>query len=279
MYGLGQCEAETRAFLARHKGQVTTTTKFGLAIGGSEAGLRRIQGPVRKLLNTFPGLRKIVRRAVGSNTVKRGFTVEEAAASLDKSLTEMGVESVDLFLAHDAELGDFDGEGLADRMQAWQQEGKVGGTGVSGNVMESIAVATRYPAFGRVIQVPHDVYQPKMPEVLAAANGVVGTFSLLRRCLEPTKALLSQETALRDEWSQRLDLDLKDDELIAASLISCSRAENPSGIAIIYTARPDRLKKLLQAIEHLDGRPEAVVEMTKLLRATWKGGDPVREGF
>lgn len=279
MYGLGQCEAETRPFLSRHRHDVTVTTKFGLSTGGGESTLRKIQGPVRKLLHTFPALRKIVRKAAGSKTVARQFTVEAAQASLETSLKEMGVERVDLFLAHDAEPADFDGAGLADLTARLRQEGKIGGTGVSGNVWPSIEVARAFPAFAEVVQVPHDVYQPQIADVRAACTGVVGTFSMLRRCLGPVKELMVADSPLRQEWSDRLGTDLSDDENLAATLIACSRAENPGGIALVYTSSPVRLKKLLATIHSLESKDTELLELTGHLRPTWSGGDPVREGF
>jgi D-threo-aldose 1-dehydrogenase len=279
MYGLGQCEAETRPFLQRRRHEVTVTTKFGLATAGSEAGLRRIQGPVRRLLRAMPFLRAAARKVAGGSTVRRVFSVQEAKASLEKSLMEMGVERVDLLLAHEAQLEDFDGDGLAEATAAWAQEGLVGGTGVSGHLRETVAVATRFPAFSRCLQVPCDVFQPALPDVLAASSGVVGTFSMLRRSLAPVAAHLEGDPALRSQWSDRLGIDLADQDSLAAALISVCRAANPQGFSIVFTSNPRRLTALVRLLVELDCKAPEVARFGREVEGAWKGGDPVRDGF
>src|SRR5437868_13505462 len=84
MYGYGEAEACLGEFLQRHRGQITVTTKFGIAPPKRSAVTkleRRIAGPTVKQL---PGLQRSLTRAANAatrNPERPAFTVAEANAA------------------------------------------------------------------------------------------------------------------------------------------------------------------------------------------------------
>ncbi len=88
MYGLGRAEAELGTFLRTvDRDSVTIATKFGIDVGGAARRLGRFQAPARALLKKPPATARV-------------YDAAGAARSLERSLTALGVDYVDILFVH-----------------------------------------------------------------------------------------------------------------------------------------------------------------------------------
>src|ERR1700736_549713 len=88
MYGYGEAETCLGEFLEHHRGQITVTTKYGIAPPKKSAIIklgRSIAGPILKQLPSLkPRLAKAANAAT-RNPERPSFTAAQAKASLDRS--------------------------------------------------------------------------------------------------------------------------------------------------------------------------------------------------
>src|SRR3990167_3906851 len=111
-YGFGRAEGIFAGFLRDKRQDVTITTKFGFELPTGLSGNPKLISLAKKILKPFPGL---LRRAKdqGSSMVKSGmFSPEMAVKSLQKSLSELRTDYIDVLLLHEATLSDVVSEPL-----------------------------------------------------------------------------------------------------------------------------------------------------------------------
>src|SRR5882757_6829902 len=100
-YGYGEAETCLGYFLENHRGQITITTKYGIAPPKKSAIIklgRSIAGPIVKQL---PSLKHNLAKAANvatRNPERPIFTAAQAKASLDRSLLALRTDHIDLWL-------------------------------------------------------------------------------------------------------------------------------------------------------------------------------------
>src|SRR5262249_25490704 len=108
-YGLGASEAIVGEFLARHRGYVSITTKFGLLPPKSKASLEMARALLRPIVAPFPGVKSRLLRTVSAASAKSRppanvrYSVQAMLKSLGDSLRALRCDRIDVFLLHEAE--------------------------------------------------------------------------------------------------------------------------------------------------------------------------------
>ena len=181
-YGYGEAESVLGEFLRGRRDSVTVTTKVGLLPPGRRRGLRGAKAVARVAARTVPPLRPLLRRGAQSLGSSGSFAPDQARTSLETSLRELGIETVDLLLLHECRPADAETEGLLEFLLDAVREGKVRHFGLATDRESTDAIAARHPQLARVIQVAHSASDP--PLVLPAGVGLV-THSALAPLLDP----------------------------------------------------------------------------------------------
>jgi D-threo-aldose 1-dehydrogenase len=248
LYGLGLAEAELAPLLRLHRGQLTLATKFGLGEAAPPSPASRRQGGLRRLLRTLPALRPLARRVYGSRMVPRNYSVVHARHSLHTSLSQLGVESVDLLLLHEPTPHDAIDPELEATLQELQQQGLIGAFGLSGLWPDCSALTQARPALvDRWLQWEDDLLEaaPALACMPGGSSAGHGRFGRIRRSLQPIRQAFEAVPQLQHHWSERLNCSLADGTVLAAALLGAALASDPGGLLLYATTDSDRLARTL----------------------------------
>ena len=263
MYGYGQAEACLGDLLARHRGEVTVTTKYGIPPASNQSLLslgRRFARPVLKLL---PGLKSRLNRAAGAvagGAPKSPFTPEQAQAGLESSLRELHTDHIDLWLLHEVDAGDLAQQPGVDKLfqtlESAVSSGKVGSFGIASGREKVPALLATHPAFCPVAQYEWSVLDP--------AIGPTAYMRLHHRAIsEPFQILsaaLARRVDIRTEWSRELGADLAQPGELARLMLKAAVELNPACVVLFSSRKPAHMKANVE----LSGNPTFTEAAQKL---------------
>jgi D-threo-aldose 1-dehydrogenase len=281
MYGLGLAERELGAFARDRRGDLVLATKFGIDLTPAARALGVVQAPLRRVLSARPGLRAEARaQATGPSSGRlgaalyrsAGYDAAAARAGLRESLARLGVDHIDLFLLHDPGRDDVLGE-VGDYLEQAKAQGLIGAWGVAGEPEDAIAVAQRLVPAPDVVQFRDDAFlrsSQVLPSTLAARSITFGTLS---QAIARIVGIVGASPAERRRWSEQIDADAGDPEVLAPLLLRDARRRNPDGITLFGTVRQRRLDAAVAAASDADdGRVDALLS---LIAAQASPPDPV----
>jgi hypothetical protein len=248
LYGLGQAEAELANLLRRHPGQISVATKFGLGDARPPNKAARHQGGLRRLLRSAPGLRSVVRRVYSGGLVPRNFGTTHCRLSLETSLSQLGVDAVDLLLLHEPNPRDLLDLDLEYILKEFQQKGLIGGYGLSGAWPDFEHLMTERPALaGGLVQWEDDMFEPEptLEAFSSEPSRLLGRFGRVRRSLVKIKQALEAVPQLQHYWSDRMNINLADSISLGVTLIGAALAKYPSELLLYSSTDADRLSKTL----------------------------------
>ena len=242
MYGLGMAEAELGAFLRTiDRSSVTVATKFGIDVGGAARRLARFQAPARALLRKVPALRAAVKGRQEPSTSARLYDATVAARSLDRSLTALGVDYVDILFVHGPKPSDTVAiDELRQFFEGARQQGKIRAWGVSQDEKLEVDFARQFAPEG-VDQIRSDVLHP-------SPRSADITFGVLNRPYGMLSAALLADARLTGQWREALQIDPLAPGVLA-KLILGSAAKATNSRAILYsTTKPKRVAEAASAV-------------------------------
>lgn len=232
MYGYGAAEGCLGEFLARHPGEVTVTTKYGIPPPSNQGLMRAARRAVGPLLKAIPSVKK--RLASAANTVtaaepKAPFTAAAAEPSISHSLTELRTGRIDLLLLHEAEAEDLSDDTLLALLQSFVASGKLGAFGCGSSADKIPALLTRQPAYCPVLQFEWSVLDKPVTRIDA--------FTLHHRSLtahfQELEAALRGNTSVRDCWSAEVNADLARPGMLAALMLKAALVLNPQSVILV----------------------------------------------
>jgi D-threo-aldose 1-dehydrogenase len=258
-YGYGDAESAVGAFLARHRDEVTVTTKLGMAPPRGGRGLRLAKAVARVATRGAPGLRRLA----GGHAQQMGqagrFDPDEAKASLETSLRELRTEAVDILLLHECRPADLETEGLLEFLEETVREGKVRWFGVGTDDESTRAILSGRPEFAQVVQVAHSAVDPTLDRLPALAGRAVITHSAVRPALEP---LL--DTARRQRWSEALGVDCASPDVLGRLLLAYALESNRDGVVLFASASEERIRSNAALVDASDFSVEQVRAFAQL---------------
>jgi len=170
MYGYGEAEACLGEFLQNHHGQITVTTKYGIAPPKKSAIIklgRSIAGPILKQL---PSLKQSLAQAANAATRnptrsqdRPSFTAAQAKASLDRSLLALRTDHIDLWLLHEATARDLQDDALLSLLQSEVKKGTIGAFGIGSSADKIPALLAEHPAYCRTLQYEWSILDSQIP--------------------------------------------------------------------------------------------------------------------
>lgn len=271
MYGYGAAEGCLGEFLARHRGEVTVATKYGIPPARNRALLRvarRFAGPIVQLL---PAAKRRLARAadtVAAPVAKASFTAAEARASIERSLRELRTDRIDLLLLHEVEATDLAHEvgddGLLRLLEDFVAAGKLGcfGTGSSSGKIPGL-LADR-PAYCGVLQFEWSVLDPvrALPGFTLHHRALTDNFRALH-------AALAADAPLSRRWSEEVGAELAEREVLAALMLKASLELNPASVVLFSSRDPAHIRHNVEV-----AADAALAEPARRLHAVVQ-----REGF
>ena len=241
MYGYGQAESVVGEFLARHRGEATVTTKYGIPPAKRQGLVSLARSVARPVIKAMPGLKrgliKASVKATGSGP-KASFTAAEARESLDNSLRALRTDRIDIWLLHDATLADLHDEALLRLMEESVAAGKIGTFGVGGDRAAIDEIAAAHPAYLPVAQFAWSVLDAPvsaMESFRIHHQALTDSFRRLHRNLLADKARCTR-------WSGLVGSDLADPRTLSALMLKAAILENSDGIVLFSSKRPEHIR-------------------------------------
>ena len=265
-YGFGEAEGCLGEFVARHPGAVTVTTKYGIPAGDGRSLMAVARGLARPLLKLMPGMKERLRGAARTvetaGPAKAAFIAEAARESLERSLRELRVERIDVWLLHEAEAGDLTDDGLLRMMEEVVAAGKIGTFGVGSGAAKIPELLRERAAYCAVTQ-----YEWSVLDGLIAPGAA---FRIHHRALtENFRALheaLSGDAGRRRRWSDYCGVDVGEAEVLARLMLKASLECNPESVILFSSKRAEHIRNNAALVDDA-GLGEAAMRLYALVRA------------
>jgi D-threo-aldose 1-dehydrogenase len=245
MYGYGEAEACLGEFLQHHPGQITITTKYGIAPPKKSAAIklgRSIAGPILKQL---PSLKQRLAQAAGAATRNRTpgqdrpiFTAAQAKASLDRSLLALRTSHIDLWLLHDVTAAALQDAALLHLLEAEVKNGTIGAFGIGSGADKIPALLATHPAYCRTLQYAWSVLDSPIPD---AAPFRIHHGALTKNFHAIHKSIINKKS-LCQRWSEATNTDLTHAEALAHLMLKASLLMNPTSIILFSSKNPAHIQ-------------------------------------
>lgn len=273
-YGHGRAERCLGKFLQGKRDQVTVTTKYGI-LPPAQAGLMEMaRSVVRPAVARLPAVRKRVAKAAAGLRSKAKFSAKEARRSLERSLRELSIDAIDVWLLHEATADDLDGSDLMPFLRDAQQRGLIGAYGVGAERGRLIGLWERHRDYCGVLQFEWSVLEE---EPASFPGAFVMHHRAISGAIDTLRDRFEQDARLCRRWSDAVDVDLSDTKLLAGALLQAALAANPNGMVLFSSRVPEHIRANVRAAEETvagaRGRRflELVIEKRREIRTHEKG--------
>ena len=244
-YGHGQAERCLGKFLRGKTEQVTVTTKYGILPPAWVGLLGVARSVLRPALRRLPAVRKQVARAAAGLKTQARFSAEEARRSLDRSLQHLGIDRVDVWLLHEATADDLDDSDLLPFLENMRQEGRIGIYGLGTERRQVDAIWQRHHAYCPVLQFEWSVLDNKAEFSVAFVihhRAVSGAMDAMRN-------FFGRDAGLCSRWSNAVDADLAEPEILSGVLLQAALASNPDGMVLFSSRAPAHIRANVRVLE------------------------------
>jgi aryl-alcohol dehydrogenase-like predicted oxidoreductase len=237
-YGLGLAERALGSALAGRRAEVSLATKVGKQRPRYGQAATVVRSLMRPILSMTPDLkRRLGARTAGALTPKRqDFSLGFIRASLEDSLRSLRTDHVDLLLFHDIHPADVTDEVLRSA-EDLQRAGKALEFGIATDAGPAHDIARQWPQLCRVVQTSWSPFSNAPPP----RSDTLITYRILQPHLKPLLALLAHDPEARERANSIAKADLLQPGALAEVLLAGALADNPSGIVLVSTSRPERM--------------------------------------
>jgi aryl-alcohol dehydrogenase-like predicted oxidoreductase len=242
MYGYGEAESCLGDFRQHHRGQITITTKYGIAPPRKSAIIklgRSIAGPVLKQL---PSLKHRLARAANAATRYPGrptFIAAQAKASLDHSLLALRTDHIDLWLLHEATAADLQEDTLLSLLEAEVKKGTIGTFGIGSGANKIPALLATHPAYCRTLQYEWSVLDSPISDAPIRPSAPFRIHhGALTKNFHPIHKSILNNKPLCQRWSASTNTDLSHPGALAHLMLTASLVMNPTSIILFSSKNP-----------------------------------------
>jgi D-threo-aldose 1-dehydrogenase len=236
-YGYGEAESCLGEFLQHHRGQITITTKYGTLPPKKSALIslgRRIAGPIVRQLPSLKQRLAQKANAATRNPTRPAFTAAEARTFLDRSLTTLRTDHIDLWLLHEPSAADLQDDNLLRLLEDLVKQGTIGSFGIGSGAEKIPALLAERPAYCRTLQYEWSVFDTPIQ--------ATEPFRIHHRALtghfRDIHAALLKNKPLCQRWSEAINIDLSNAEALASLMLSAALVMNPAGIILFSSKNP-----------------------------------------
>jgi aryl-alcohol dehydrogenase-like predicted oxidoreductase len=176
------------------------------------------------------------------------FAPEEARLSVETSLAELGLDSVDVLLLHECSPADAQTEGLLELLETLVQEGKVRFFGIGTDLQSTRTILEERPELGRIVQLRNSAPEPALTQLPALEGRATITHSAMR-VIVARLADAMQDPGRRQRWSEELGVDCSARETLGALLMAYSLQSNTHGIVLFSSTNEERIQSNATLVE------------------------------
>jgi D-threo-aldose 1-dehydrogenase len=245
MYGYGEAESCLGEFLQHHRGQITITTKYGIAPPKNSTLIqlgRQIAGPVIKKI---PSIKRSLAQAANAatrNNARPAFTSAEAKQSLTRSLAALRTDHIDLWLLHETTAADLTDDSLLHLLEAEVQQGTIGTFGIGSSSDKIPTLLAERPAYCRTLQYEWSILNP----LLSSSQPFRIHHRSLTNNFRATHAALIKNKSLCKQWSASTNTDLTRPESLATLMLKAALVMNPASLILFSSKNPQHIQTNIQ---------------------------------
>lgn len=240
LYGEGRCEGLLGEAFSHMRGEVILATKVGILPPARDLATR-LKGKIAATLRRLPVLSGVVPAPAIRWPEFGVFDPVRMQASLDTSLRELRTDHVDLLLLHECALEDVRRPEVQEFAEQTVRQGKARAWGVAPAPDAMLAIAASGAPLGDAAQ-----YDAALQPAFTLPPKLTITHSCLGARFQETLARLSQDEPFRDRWSAALSKEATSG-VIAQAFLAHAIRQNPGGLVLFSTTRPERLRSNLDA--------------------------------
>ncbi|MGE6697511.1 aldo/keto reductase [Hyphomonas sp. NPDC076900] len=240
LYGEGRCEGLLGEAFAPIRGEVILATKVGILPPARDLAIR-LKGKLAATLRRLPPLRGIVPPPAIRWPEFGVFDPARMQVSLETSLRELRTDHVDLLLLHECTLEDVRRAEVLDFAEQIVRQGKARAWGVAPAPDAMLAIAASGTPYGEVAQ-----FDAALRPAFARPPALTITHSCLGTRFQETLSRLSHDAQLKDRWSGALGR-VATPANVAQGFLAHAIWQNPTGLVLFSTTRPERLRPNLDA--------------------------------
>jgi hypothetical protein len=250
-YANGAAEGYLGDFLKRHTGGITVTTKYGILPPAMRPFHVRVARAV--LSPILPTLRRVPAIASGLSTSasamnissKASFGAGQAKISLERSLQELRLDMVDMFLMHEPSVADL-GDDLLGFLRDCVASKLIGAVGIGGDASRAPDLYRNQRPFCDVMQFDWTVFSPEFD--------FPGSFRIhywvFSRQLTDVHQALVDRPDLCERWSAETDLDLTDIRTLADVMLKGALMRHPDSIVLFTSSKPNNIIRNVSVVEN-----------------------------
>jgi D-threo-aldose 1-dehydrogenase len=247
----GAAEGYLGKFLKKHNGRMTVTTKYGIlppVMRPLHVRVTRIVlGPLLRTLLRVPAVASGLSRSASAMNVssKAAFNAAQAKLSLARSLEELQLDMVDMFLMHEPGVVDL-GDDLLEFLKDCVASKRVGAFGIGGDASRAPDLYRKRRSFCDVMQFDWTPFSPKYD--------YPGSFRIhywvFSRQLEEVHQALMDRPNIRKRWSAETDLNLADTGILADVMLKGALIRHPGSIVLFTSSKPDNIVRNVSVAEN-----------------------------
>lgn len=246
-YGGGMAEAVVGEVLGAVRSQVTLVSKAGIPHPRGAGAVHAIRQVLKPLKRLFPGIWQRAGTRVRRAAAPAGhFHVDGVAATLEESLRRLRTDHLDALLLHEARPGHVS-QDLATLLQDLRGQGRIRNLGIASGVEPTRALLGEHPGLFDWVQTDH-FWGAFCPDLRSGLHLV--THRVLRTGLELVQQPAFKAHLLHTGGAELLDA-MADPQAVPDLLLRAAVAQaGESGIVLFSTSRPERVRKIVEAIRH-----------------------------
>lgn len=262
-YGYGESERLLGKALAGRRDKVTITTKFGIEPSGAVKH-RWVNLAARRVLALAPFIKKILKRPARAGSTWGVFDPEKALFSLERSLSALQTDYIDLFLLHEPSPESAASEQLNAFLDREVTRGRIRAYGCGGMWEPIRRIAASGLRTSHWLQFEDNAICRCIEEASASGARCI-TFAPFNNALKKLQHWLASNPVRQQAWTKDLDVDCSDAGVLASLLQASCHARNPSGIVLFSTKRIDRIQ---HAVRVANGELFTPVQVARFLELT-----------
>ena len=255
LYGDGSAEAVVGKALGPVRDQVTLVSKAGIVPWSMRLGAR-IGGKAARLARKAPPLRTLVPEPPPAGPRFGAFDLKSLKHSVEVSLKALGTDQLDMLLLHECGPADVSQPEMLRFLEGLRAQGKILTYGVAARFEETLAVLAETPAMAPVVQAASDAANRNIDRLRAAGARRIITHTPLKNALPLLMVRLAREPEAAEAWRSVTGRDPTDREAAAALLLAEAAAQNPGGVVLFSTSRPERIAQAVRAVNTLPSPAE-----------------------
>lgn len=248
LYGNGSAETVLGSVLPRIRRQVIIASKAGILPWSMLLGTRIVVKAAKVVRHSGgPLARALVPQPPPAAPRFGAFRLTDLARSVDRSLRALRTDYLDILLLHECSVADAQGAeilGFVDRLRA---AGKIRSFGIATHYPATVEISKAAPQIAPVVQFASDALNGNVTRFPARRVGLVVTHSAIKHALPRLISHLVADRAAGAYWVERTGIASNDRSGIAGLLLADAVVENPEGIVLFSSSRPEHIAKAVTA--------------------------------